>query len=107
MNAKKLKMFTGPEKLLDDLVDDMTDEEFATYTDFWDTWGLWRTNLNRVIRAAFLVLMLGFILDSDFWLTTSMVVGGAAWSGYNFLATHIAGACARQSHQILLRLGKI
>lgn len=62
------------EEILDQLVDDMTEEEYEQYRDLWDDLGPWRKALNWFTRIALVLLTFGYVTDDNFWIIFALTI---------------------------------
>ena len=95
------------EKILDNLVDEMNDEEYQEYQNLWDSIDPWRRALNWVTRLALLLLTVGYIWDNDFWAIFGLAIAVPLLPAGLFLSSVIWTSCGRLIIDIYTRLDRI
>lgn len=95
------------EKILDDLVDEMTEEEYQQYEELWDDLGPWRKALNWCTRGALALLAFGYVMGNDFWTLFALTVAVFLVPAGLVLFLTIWIRCGKLIVDIYIRLDKI
>lgn len=95
------------EKILDELVDEMNDEEYEQYQDIWDAFAPWRKGLNWLTRLSLLLLVVGVLFHSSFWIIFAVTIAALLPISGLFLTLMIWVRCGHLIVDIYTRLDRI